>query len=89
VRVLLPGINSRHACSEVGSGVLQVVVKSYSWAKFDYNSQECSIKSSTPLQKAWMGFDPYLYSSGSSSARPALVENSNYKVLYTQQGHCD
>jgi len=41
------------------------------------------------LQTAWTGFDPNLYSSGSSSAGPALVENSNCKVFYTQQGHCE
>jgi len=34
-------------------------------------------------------FDPYLYSSGSSSAGLTLVENSSCKVFYTQQGHCD
>jgi len=28
----------------------------------------------SPLQKAWTGFDPNLYSGGSSSAGPALVE---------------
>ena len=28
----------------------------------------------SPLQTAWTGFDPNLYSGGSSSAGPALVE---------------
>ena len=42
-------------------------------------------------QTAWTGFNPYLYRGGSSSAGPSLVKkkNSNWKVFYTQQGHCD
>ena len=48
---------------------------------------ECSIKSSTlSLQTAWTGFDPYLYSGGSSPAGPALVENSNCKVFIFNRG---
>jgi len=43
----------------------------------------------SPLQTAWTGFDHCLYSGGSSSADPTLVENSSCKVFYTQQGHCD
>ena len=48
------------------------------------------IKSSTlSLQTARTGFDPHLYSSGSSSTDPALMESSNCKVFYIQREHCD
>jgi len=43
----------------------------------------------SPLQTAWTGFDPKLYSGGSSSAGPALVEIATEKIFYTRQGHCD
>jgi len=33
-------------------------------------------------------FNPCLYSSGSPSVGSALVESSNYKIFYTQLGHC-
>ena len=55
---------------------------------FSHTSQKAQSPLS-PLQTAWTGFDPNLYSAGSSSASHALVENSNCKVFYTQQGHCD
>ena len=45
----------------------------------------------SPLQTAWTGFNPNLYSGGSSSAGPALVEIATVRsfIVYTQQGHCD
>ena len=40
----------------------------------------------SPLQTAWTGFDPNLYSDGSSSAGPALVEiaTATALCLYSQ-----
>ena len=38
----------------------------------------------SPLQTAWTGLNPYLYSGGSSSAGPSLANNSNCKIFYTQ-----
>jgi len=55
--------------------------------KFSNHLPKSSIKSSTlSLQTACTGFYHYLYSSGSSLAGPTLVESSNCKVSYTQQG---
>ena len=49
-----------------------------------------SLSSTLSLQTAWTGFNPYLYSSRSSSAcRLCSGGSSNYKVFYTRQGHCD
>ena len=42
------------------------------------------LKSSlSPCKTAWTGFDPHLYSGGSSSAGTALVESGNCKVSFT------
>jgi len=42
---------------------------------FSHTSQKVQLRVPlSPLQTAWTGFDPNLYSSGSSSADPALVE---------------
>ena len=50
-------------------------------------SQESSIKGSTlSLQTAWTGFNPYLHSSGSSSAGSALVENSKLQAFIHKRG---
>ena len=47
--------------------------------------------SSVKGQICWssLRFDPYLYSGGSSSAGPTLVENCYCKVVYTQWVCCD
>ena len=37
----------------------------------------------SPLQTAWISFDPNLYSGGSSSAGPALVEIATARSLYS------
>ena len=51
---------------------------------------KCSIKSSTlTLPNSLDRFDPYLNIGRSSSAGSTLVESSNCKDFYTQQGHCD
>ena len=53
-------------------------------------SQNAQLRANTlSLQTAWTGFDPNLYSGGSSSAGPALVEIATARSFYTQQGHCD
>ena len=42
---------------------------------FSHTFQKAQLRAPlSPLQTAWTGFDPNLYSSGSSSAGPALVE---------------
>ena len=40
----------------------------------------------SPLQTAWTGFDPNLYSSGSSSAGPALVEIATARSFILDRG---
>lgn len=51
--------------------------------------QESSIKGSTlSLQTAWTGFNPYLYSGGSSLAGSTLVEIANCKLLYSKGALC-
>jgi len=53
-------------------------------------SQNAQLRAITlSLQTAWTGFDPNLYSGGSSSAGPALVEIATARSFYTQQGHFD
>ena len=51
-------------------------------------SQNAQLRANTlSLQTAWTGFHPNLYSGGSSSAGPALVEIATARSFYTQQGH--
>ena len=40
----------------------------------------------SPLQTAWTSFDPYLYSGGSSSAGPALVEIATARSFIFNRG---
>jgi len=40
----------------------------------------------SPLQTAWTGFNPYLYSGGSSSAGPALVEIATARSFILNRG---
>jgi len=40
----------------------------------------------SPLQTAWTGFDPNLYSGGSSSAGPALVEIATARSFILDKG---
>ena len=49
---------------------------------------ESSIKSFSPLQTAWTGFDPYLYSSGPSLASPTLVEIAAARSFILNIGIC-
>ena len=59
----------------------------YCLGEFSNHLPGCSIKSSTLfLQIVLTGFDLYLYSCESSSADPALVENSNCKVFILNKG---
>ena len=49
---------------------------------FSHTSQKAQLRAPlSPLQTAWTGFDPNLYSSGSSSAGPALVEIATARSL--------
>jgi len=57
------------------------VKKGYQWegidarCLFSHTSQKAQLRAPlSPLQTAWTGFDPDLYSGGSSSAGPTLVE---------------
>ena len=74
--------------------MLSIVVDKSDFSDASVSSQITSQNSQLraplpPLQTAWTGFNPCLYSGASSSAGPSLVENSNCKVFYIQQGHCD
>ena len=40
----------------------------------------------SPLQTAWTSFNPYLYSGGSSSAGPALVEIATARSFILNRG---
>jgi len=54
---------------------------------FSHTSQKAQLRAPlSPLQTAWTGFDPYLYSGGSSSAGPALVEIATARSLYLNRG---
>ena len=54
---------SANCCANVRSQILSIT------------SQKTQLRALlSPLQTDWTGFDPYLYSIGSSSAGPALVE---------------
>ena len=54
---------------------------------FSNTSQKAQLRAPlSPLQTAWTGFNPYLYSGGSSSAGPALVEIATAKSFILNRG---
>jgi len=54
---------------------------------FSHTSQKAQLRAPlSPLQTAWTGFDSYLYSGGSSSAGPALVEIATAKSFILNRG---
>jgi len=54
---------------------------------FSHTSEKSSIKSSTlSLTNSLTGFDPNLYSGGSSSAGPALVEIATARSFILDRG---
>jgi len=63
-----------------GRGIDANVCVSYTFQKAQLRAPH------SPLQTIWTSFNPYLYSRGSSSASPALVEIATARYFYTQQG---
>jgi len=54
---------------------------------FSHTSQKAQLRAPlSPLQTAWTGFDPYLYSGGSFSAGPALVEIAGNRSFILNRG---
>jgi len=56
---------------------------------FSHTSQRAQLKLRaplSPLQTAWTGFDPNLYSGGSSSASPALVVIATARSFILNRG---
>jgi len=52
-----------------------------------YTSQKAQLRAPlSPLQTAWTGFDPNLYSGGSSLAGPALVEIATARSFILNRG---
>ena len=54
---------------------------------FFHTSQKAQLRAPlSPLQTAWTGFDPNLYSGGSSSAGPALLEIATARSSILNRG---
>jgi len=54
---------------------------------FFNTSQKAQLRAPlSPLQTAWIGFVPYLYSGGSFSAGPALVEIATARSFILERG---
>jgi len=59
----------------------------YSNCLFSHTSQKAQLKAPlSPLQTAWTGFNPNLYSGGSSSAGTALVEIATARSFILNRG---
>jgi len=54
---------------------------------FSHTSQKAELRAPlSPLQTAWTSFDPNLYSGGSSSVGPALVEIATARSFILNRG---